>query len=70
MTSSQRVKLQIQSDLRRNVMDVFNREDIEIMTPSVTAIRDANRPAIPNECNPSPFQIPGLQVLSVDRNSE
>lgn len=24
----------------------------------------------PNECNPSPFQIPGLQVLSVNRNSQ
>lgn len=69
-TLDPKLQLPIQSDLRRNVMDVFNREDIEIMTPSVTAIRDANRPAIPNECNPSPFQIPGLQVLSVHRNSE
>jgi small-conductance mechanosensitive channel len=41
-TLDPKLQLPIQSDLRRNLMDVFNREDIEIMTPSVTAIRDAN----------------------------
>jgi small-conductance mechanosensitive channel len=63
-------QLLIGSDLRQNVLDVFSREGIEIMTPSVTAIRDANQPAIPEDYKPRPLQIPGLQVLSVNRNSE
>jgi small-conductance mechanosensitive channel len=37
------------SELRANVLDVFNREGVEIMTPSIFAHRDASSAAIPEE---------------------
>lgn len=58
------------SNLRRNVLDAFNTAGIEIMTPSVAAVRDANRPAIPETYNPQPFQSPGLRVFSVGPKSQ
>lgn len=56
----------IESALRENVLDAFNGAGIEIMTPSVTAVRDANHPAIPATYNPQPFRFPGLRMLSVE----
>ncbi len=52
------------AQLRRNILDVFNAEGLEIMTPSVAAVRDGNQPAIPQGFSPKPFSIPGIQVLS------
>jgi small-conductance mechanosensitive channel len=52
------------AQLRRNILDLFNAEGLEIMTPSVAAVRDGNQPAIPVEYKPKPFSIPGIQVLS------
>jgi hypothetical protein len=43
---------------------VFNTEGVEIMTPSVASVRDANQPAIPDEYNPKPFSFPGIKVLT------
>jgi small-conductance mechanosensitive channel len=54
----------ISAQLRRNILDLFNAEGVEIMTPSIAAVRDGNQPAIPEEYNPKPFSIPGIQVLS------
>jgi small-conductance mechanosensitive channel len=51
------------AQLRRNILDLFNAEGVEIMTPSVAAVRDGNQPAIPQEYSPKPFSIPGIQVL-------
>ncbi len=51
------------AELRRNALDLFNAEGIEIMTPSVSALRDGNRAAIPPSFNPTPFSLPGLEVL-------
>lgn len=59
----------VASDLRANVLDVFNREGIEIMTPSVASVRDGNKPAIPDQWNPKPFSIPGFSLFSMKRNS-
>ncbi len=69
-TVEPKLQLLIQSELRQNVLDVFNREGIEIMTPSVSALRDANRPAIPADFNPSPLDPPGLQILSAHSDSK
>jgi small-conductance mechanosensitive channel len=52
------------AQLRRNILDAFNKEGIEIMTPSVAAVRDGNQPAIPQDYSPKPFSIPGIQVFS------
>lgn len=54
----------IEAELRRNILDVFNAEGVEIMTPSVTSVRDANQPAIPDEYSPKPFSSPGIKILS------
>jgi hypothetical protein len=54
----------IESELRRNILDVFNASGVEIMSPSVTSVRDANQPAIPDEYNPKPFSFPGIKILS------
>ena len=54
------------AQLRRNILDLFNAEGIEIMTPAVNAIRDANHPAIPDKFNPKPFSIPGIRIFSTN----
>ena len=59
----------IASDLRANVLDIFNKAGIEIMTPSVAAVRDANKPAIPDEYAPKPFRIPGFSLFNLKGNS-
>jgi len=59
----------IASDLRANVLDGFNKTGIEIMTPSVAAIRDANKPSIPDQYNPKPFSIPGFSLFNLKGNS-
>jgi len=59
----------VASDLRANLLDAFNKAGIEIMTPSVTSIRDANKPAIPDQWEPKPFSIPGLSVFNQKANS-
>lgn len=59
----------VASDLRANVLDAFNKAGIEIMTPTVAAIRDANKPSIPDQWDPKPFSIPGLSVFAVKGDS-
>lgn len=54
---------QAYSELRKNILDAFNDAGVEIMTPSVSAIRDANQPAIPAEFNPKLSDFPGFRFL-------
>ncbi len=56
----------IESALRQNVLDLFNEAGIEIMTPSVAAVRDGNQPAIPESFDPQPSQFPGFRLLWAD----
>jgi small-conductance mechanosensitive channel len=62
-TMEPKKKRHIESALRQNVLDLFNEAGIEIMTPSVTAVRDANQPAIPESFDPQPSQFPGFRLL-------
>jgi len=55
-----------ESDLRRNVLDAFNKAGVEIMTPSVSAHRDANSAAIPESFNPQPLRSPGIRLSPVN----
>jgi len=59
----------VKSELMKYVLDVFNREGVEIMTPSVSALRDGNQPAIPASYDPSPVSMPGLSFLAANRSS-
>jgi small-conductance mechanosensitive channel len=47
----------IEAELRRNLLDVFNNAGIEIMSPSVTAIRESGAQMIPEEYDPKPFSF-------------
>ena len=47
----------IEAELRRNLLDVFNGDGVEIMSPSVTSIRESTSPMIPAEYNPQPFSF-------------
>jgi len=51
--------------LRRNLLDVFNIKGVEIMTPSVSAVRDGNQPAIPADYDPKPLSNPGIRLFSL-----
>ena len=55
----------ISAVLRRNLLDVFNTKGVEIMTPSVSAVRDGNQPAIPADYDPKPLSNPGIQLFSL-----
>jgi small-conductance mechanosensitive channel len=55
--SEARKNLIIETELRRNLLDVFNGEGVEIMSPSVTSIRESTSPMIPAEYNPQPFSF-------------
>jgi small-conductance mechanosensitive channel len=56
-TNEPKKAIMIESELRQNLLDTFNKAGIEIMSPSVTSIRDANVPLIPPKYNPKPFSI-------------
>jgi hypothetical protein len=50
------------SRLRANVLDEFNREGLEIMTPSIFAHRDASELAVPQEQFPGRPVSPGIAI--------
>ena len=58
------------AELRRSALDLFNAEGIEIMTPSVSALRDGNQPAIPKDFTPKPFRLPGFEVFLRQQEEE
>lgn len=55
------------SRLTENIQDAFNEAGLEIMTPSVQAIRNAPDPAIPTEYGPEASQ--GIR-FRVDSDSD
>ena len=60
----------IYSELRQHVLDAFNGAGIEIMTPSVAALRDANQPAIPPEAKPKISDFPGFRFMDPGRGQK
>ncbi len=58
------------AELRRSALDLFNAEGIEIMTPSVSSLRDGNQPAIPKDFGPKPFPLPGLELFLRQRREK
>jgi small-conductance mechanosensitive channel len=60
----------IYSELRQHVLDAFNEAGIEIMTPSVSALRDANEPAIPAEFHPKASDFPGFRFMDPGREGK
>ena len=59
--------LETRSSLARNVLDSFNRAGVEIMTPSILALRDASGLAVPTEQFPDKAEPHGIRI-QVERN--
>ena len=55
------------SNLRRNVLDSFNRAGVEIMTPSVLAHRDASPLAVPPNQGRELSKPPGLSDAKTEQ---
>lgn len=52
----------VSAELRRQVLDALNQAGVEIMTPAVHAMRDANSPAIPKDFSPDPLDARGIRI--------
>jgi small-conductance mechanosensitive channel len=60
----------IYSALRQNILDVFHDAGVEIMTPTVEALRDASSPAIPTENEPPDTAPPhGIRIDATETGS-
>lgn len=51
------------SELRKQVFDSFHEAGVEIMSPAIEAVRDANKPMIPDKYKPKPFSKPGFRMF-------
>jgi small-conductance mechanosensitive channel len=58
--------LQIQSELHQNIQDRFNEAGVEIMSPTFSAIRDANQTTIPQDYLPKTAPVKGFRILPVN----
>ena len=64
-TEDPKAAIRTQSNLRRNVLDAFNRAGVEIMTPSVNAVRNAPELAIPAD-HVDTTGVPALRMLGLN----
>ncbi len=53
---------EIYSELHKNMQDKCNEADIEILSPTYSAIRDGNQSTIPNNYLPNDYTAPGFQL--------
>jgi small-conductance mechanosensitive channel len=62
---------QIYSNLHGNIQDVFNEEQVEIMSPHYTGIRDGNQSTIPHDFLSAKYVVPsfGIKVNEAEKNS-
>ncbi|MCK8601067.1 mechanosensitive ion channel family protein [Desulfoferrobacter suflitae] len=58
--------LKILSELHQNMQDKFNEANIEIMSPSYSALRDGNQPTIPEDYLPKTTVSKGFRILPVE----
>lgn len=59
--------LQIYSALRREILQEFNQAGIELMTPTMHALRDANASTVPCEFWPEGYEAPGFRLIRSSR---
>ncbi len=65
-TANVKELLHIQSELHQNIQDRFNEAGVEIMSPTFSAIRDANQTTIPEDYLPKTAPVKGFRILPVD----
>jgi len=53
---------QVYAALHRNILDVCNRDGIEILSPHYSAVRDGSQSTIPAAYLPQDYQAPGFQL--------
>jgi small-conductance mechanosensitive channel len=58
----------IYSELHKNIQDVCNEREIEIMSPHFRAVRDGNTPAVPTENIPKGFVIPSFRFSNTGKD--
>ncbi len=58
-------KAGIYSQLHSNIQDAFNEAGIEIMSPTIAALRDANTTTIPENYREDDYQAPGFRVQNL-----
>ncbi len=60
----------IYSDLNGNIQDVFNENNVEIMSPTYAALRDGNQTTTPAEYLPPSYEVPAfnIKVNSTEKN--
>ena len=56
----------IYSQLHQNIQDQCNENDIEILSPHYSAVRDGNQITIPAHYLPKDYQIPGFRISSIN----
>ena len=62
--TKQAAKMQvIYSELRKNILDVFNEAKVEILSPKYVASRDGNHSTIPSEKEPKPAANPVDEII-------
>ena len=54
------------SQLHQNIQDKYNENDIEILSPHYSALRDGNQTTIPAHYLPKDYKAPGLRIVPPD----
>jgi small-conductance mechanosensitive channel len=57
----------IYSDLHQKIQDYFNEAEVEILSPSYSAVRDGHQSSIPKEYLPNNYRAPGFRTYPVKR---
>ncbi|RAJ10963.1 mechanosensitive ion channel-like protein [Chitinophaga skermanii] len=61
---------ELYSRIHQNIIDVFNEEGIEIMSPQQVAVRDGNTIHMPEEHRPADYEAPSFHVKVQDINKK
>jgi len=69
-TDNPNVMVLIYSELHQNIQDECNEVEIEILSPSFTALRDGNTSTIPENYLPSDYVAPPFRVQSSDSSGQ
>lgn len=61
-TNQPAMMAKIKSELHQNIQDFFNKENIEILSPGYTSVRDGNQTTTPKENLPKDYKKPNFDI--------
>lgn len=64
-TSKPNEMADIYSELRKNILDNFNKAKIEILSPIYTSIRDGNETTLPSKNRKKGYEAPGFKMFTM-----